>query len=75
MWIKFLRWENFIPQKNHFVCSEHFERDQFDGVYETKKILKKDAVPTLLEKLPTIIPTQSNDEVISHANMVDIFSF
>lgn len=48
LWIRALRWENWSPKKKDVVCSDHFQEDQFQDIYETKIILKKDAVPSLI---------------------------
>ncbi|KAK7497827.1 hypothetical protein BaRGS_00010961, partial [Batillaria attramentaria] len=52
-WTNALQMENFTPTNQSVICSEHFEKDCFDPTPEfMRRVLKKDAVPTIFEFPP-----------------------
>ncbi|XP_072401245.1 DNA transposase THAP9 [Diabrotica undecimpunctata] len=52
LWIENMKIKNFIPTKNHRICSKHFENNLFYGTTTGKVKLLNQAVPTIFLELP-----------------------
>ncbi|XP_064487702.1 THAP domain-containing protein 2-like [Ornithodoros turicata] len=55
-WLRAMNLENWTPRKNSRVCSKHFGPECYEDFHlmaefglQTRKALKKDAVPTLFD--------------------------
>lgn len=47
LWIKAVRLQNFKPTANTVICSDHFTEDCYLESSENRKLLNKDAVPSV----------------------------
>lgn len=49
LWIRAVRLENFKPTANTVICSDHFTDDIYLESSLNKKLLKKEAVPSIFQ--------------------------
>ncbi|XP_025832074.1 uncharacterized protein LOC108744330 isoform X3 [Agrilus planipennis] len=70
-WVRAVCSYNFKPQNHSRLCSKHFSPDDFViSGWSSKKVLKKDAVPKTVEKLPIDENSKRETLVIEHLPII-----